>query len=453
VLQFTEFKALPIADKEAAIRNLLENSGGLLYVDNLETVDDPRIITFLDTLPLGVRALVTSRRLTVRVAVYPITVGPMDDNETCAFARSLEAVPRCSYVQDMADEDLIRVAVACDHIPLAIRWVLRKSTSGAEALREADAILATGRRGEELLEFSFRRVFDQMTVSERTLLEVLSLFTQPQPTEVILVGSDLKLPDLQDALSTLLDDVIVQRSFDSSRNDDAYSLLPITRAFVYNEVVQHEGREAAIRDRLSDYFEAKDVKNPDDRVVIRAVRQSAETSDTALVDLARSARRRGDLGSAQDLFNQAISRNPRSWRAYRELAELHRHEFRNIGQAIRNYEQAAANAPKDTFEKARIFREWGILLRDSGQPDAASEAEQKLLTSLELNSRDIVTITALAQLYDRRGASFKVLELCEPWAAEVYGRAKETMLPLLLKAYHQTGNMLKEAEIRDRLRE
>jgi len=63
----------------------------------------------------------------------------------------------------------------------------------------------------------------------------------------------------------------------------------------------------------------------------------------------------------------------------------------------------------------------------------------------------VVTITALAQLYDRRGASFKVIELCEPWTTEVYGRAKETMLPVLLKAYHQTGNMLKEVEVRERL--
>ena len=36
VLQYPEFKSLEISDREAKVRELLENSQGLLYVDNLE---------------------------------------------------------------------------------------------------------------------------------------------------------------------------------------------------------------------------------------------------------------------------------------------------------------------------------------------------------------------------------------------------------------------------------
>ena len=452
ILQFTEYKLLAIEEKEAQVRELLKDSGGLLYVDNLETVDDPRIIKFLDTLPVGVRALVTSRRLTVKRAVFPITLGPMNDKETCAFGRSLQPLMSCAYVSEMRDDQLAKIGNACDHIPLAIRWVLSKSKSPGEALREADAIVAGGKQGEELLEFSFRRVFEEMNSSERTLLEVLSLFTQAQPSEVLLVGSGLKLPELQDALSVLIDDAIIQKGFDPDRNDDCYSLLPITRAFVYLDVTHREGREEAIRNRLRDYFEARDIKNADDRVVIRAVRQNTDTSDTALLDLAISARRRGDLESAQELLRQAIARNPRSWRAYKELAELHRHEFRRAGEALRFYEQAAANAPPDRFERAKLFREWGILLRDCGQVDALQQAMHKLEAALELNGRDIVTITALAQLYEKRASWFKVIDLCEPWKDEVYGRAKDTMLPMLLRAYEHTSEVLKAAEMRDRIK-
>ena len=42
VLGFPELKAEPIESKEASVRKLLENSNGLLFVDNLETVDDAR---------------------------------------------------------------------------------------------------------------------------------------------------------------------------------------------------------------------------------------------------------------------------------------------------------------------------------------------------------------------------------------------------------------------------
>jgi hypothetical protein len=119
-----------------------------------------------------------------------------------------------------------------------------------------------------------------MTAQERQTIEILSLFSQPQPSELLLVGSGLKLPEVNDALIGLMDDAIVQRVFDDTRNDDCYSLLPITRAFVYGEVSK-AGTEATIRKRLSDYFEARDIKNEADRLVVRAVRQNADNSDTA----------------------------------------------------------------------------------------------------------------------------------------------------------------------------
>lgn len=451
ILQYTEYKALEVEEKESKVRDLLKNSGGLLYVDNLETVDDPRIIRFLDTLPEGVRALVTSRRLTVKRAVFPITLDPMNDKETCAFVRSLQQLATCGYISDMKDDQLAKIGRACDHIPLAMRWILSKAKSANQAMREADAIAADGKQGEELLEFSFRRVFEEMNESERAVLEVLSLFTRPQASEFLLVGSGLKLSVLQDALSVLIDDAIIQKRFDPEHNDDCYSLLPITRAFVYSDVANHDGRESAIRSRLRDYFEAQDIKNPDDRVVIRAVRQNADTNDSAYLDLAKSAKRRGDLKSADDLLRQAIARNPRSWIAYKELAELNRHEFNRAGEALRLYELAVANAPSNQIERARLFREWGILLRDSGQIDALDQARTKLETAFELNSRDYLTITVLSQLYERAGIWLKVIELCAPVANDVYGKMKDTILQILRRAYERNGDTLKAIEIREQM--
>lgn len=66
VLNFPEYKAKDVKEKEASVRGLIADSGGLLFVDNLETVDDARIIQFLDSLPFGFRALTTSRRIGAR---------------------------------------------------------------------------------------------------------------------------------------------------------------------------------------------------------------------------------------------------------------------------------------------------------------------------------------------------------------------------------------------------
>lgn len=451
ILQFTEYKPLPVDEKEGKVRELLEGSGGLLYVDNLETVDDPRIIRFLDTLPVGVRAIVTSRRLTVKRSVYPITINPMNDKETLAYVRSLSVISSYSYVSDLSESDMLLVAKSCDHIPLAIRWVLSRSNSRASALNEAEALAKGGKRGEELLEFSFRRVFDNMRKEERLVVDVLSLFSQPQPNEVLLVGSGLKLNELQDVLAVLIDDAIVQVGFDGDKNHEVYSLMSITRSYVYSAVSADGGKEEAIRQRLRDYFEARDVKNHDERIVIQAIRKGNESSESALLDLAIAARRKGDLKNAELLFQEAISRNNRSWRSYRELGELNRHELNRKSEAIRCYEKAASCAPKDKGEKARIYREWGLLLRDSGQIDASSQATEKLETALRLNPQDVVTVTALAQMYERKGAWVRVIQLCEPWRHQVWGRARETMLPVLLRAYEHQNDLLKVAEVKGML--
>lgn len=46
VLGFSDFRAMAFSDREVEVRSLLKDTHTLLYVDNLETVDDPRVINF-----------------------------------------------------------------------------------------------------------------------------------------------------------------------------------------------------------------------------------------------------------------------------------------------------------------------------------------------------------------------------------------------------------------------
>jgi len=98
VLGFPEVKVAHTDYKEREVRGLLVNADGLLYVDNLETVDDPRIVTFLDSLPLGTKALVTSRRTNVRVSVYPVDLGALTEDEVVQFINSLKVRPELGYI-------------------------------------------------------------------------------------------------------------------------------------------------------------------------------------------------------------------------------------------------------------------------------------------------------------------------------------------------------------------
>ena len=453
VLGFPDLKPIKVEQKEKEVRDLLLKSGGLLFVDNLETVDDPRIIQLLDDLPVGVRALVTSRRDSVRVAVFPIQLEWLNEDEGRSFIKSLAHLPSLGFLNDLSNEDCETIRKACDGLPLAIRWAVARAKNALEAVKIAHAITKSGKMGEELLEFSFRRVFDSLTHDEQALLEVLSLFHQPQPSEVLYVGSGISQLKTQDTLSSLIKDALVQRYFDEERNDYTYLLLPLTRTFVYNQVKSSGRIETEIRDRLKNYFDAQDVHDPVERVVVREVRQGRSESESGLIDLAIAADRRGDTNTARDLFEQALARNPKNFRAAQLLAELHRHKLKSISDALRLYEQAASCAPSTGPARAKIFREWGMILRHSGQIDATDQAIDKFKESLVHSPNDSFTLFALAQGYERKGMYGPAIPLLERLVDSPYEDTRNKVRPLLLTCYQRQGDILAAATLKSKMRD
>lgn len=456
VVGFPDLKAVDTTQKEVEVRSLLRDSNALLFVDNLETVDDGRIITFLDELPLGVRAIVTSRRTRVRVATRPVDVGPLTEQELREFVGSLASAPGFGYVADLKASEIDRVGAACDRIPLAVRWALARASTAPEALFVADQITKSGRRGEELLEFAFRRVFDGMNAEEKRVLETLALFQAPLAPEALLVGSftgsaAVADPRILDSIERLVDDALVQRVFDPSINDYAYSLLPVTRAFVLADLNKDRTKADAIRSRLTDYFEARDVRDPEARLALREARQGKSNAETSVLDLAIGAHKRGDLGTAAQLFEQALSRNPRSWKVARAYAEFERHGRQNLTEALRLYEQAASNAPSRGSDRALIFREWGMLLRDSGLADATSRAIKCFDEALAESPNDEVAAHALATMLSRQGQYGRVIALCEPLLWSKRFGTREAAAKSLLSAYDRIGDVVKLAGLRERL--
>jgi len=446
VLGFPGYKLKSITEKEKEIKNLISNSYGLLYIDNLETVDDKRIIHFLDELPKGMHAITTSRRTTVRVSTRPIEVGPFTDKEIVKYIKTLSKIRDLGYIRNLSDKECIQIGEACDKIPLAVRWALSRSRSAKEALLIAGNITKSRKHSDELLEFCFRRVFETMQTEEKAILQVLSLFQRPLPIEAIVVGSNMSLVKFQDVIELLVNDALIQRLFDPNLNDYTYVLLPIIRAFVYSEVAKQSMLERTIRKRLSDYFEAKDIKDEKERLVIRELRQGGENPEMALIDLAVSAQTRGDIINAEKLFRRAYNRNPNSWRTCKAIAEFYKKngEFK---RSIEYYDKAAANAPRRGPKRFLIFRERGLLYRKSGLPNATDIAIENLNIALLENPDDLITICILAKLYYNKGIFMKVIELLEPHIDSKNEKTRKTALPLLKDAYRKTGDIIKAARI------
>lgn len=448
VLGFPDEKAGDTKARESIIREVIAGSNGLLFVDNLETIDDKRLIAFLDDLPQGVRALVTSRRHSVRTAARPIDIPALSDSELVAYVRLLQSESSFSHASGLNDQQAVAFGRAWDGIPLAIRWALARTKSVPELLQQSAIPVGQRLHGDQLLEFSFRRVFERLTNAERAVLEALSILEQPIPTEALVAGTGVQDDRALDAVEELVDDGLVHRVFDADRNDYCFTVAPVTRAFVRHDFQRHPEASRSAQRRLSAWFEASDIGNDEQRLLVREIRAGKNANDSALVDLAIAAERRDDFDGAEKLYRQALARNPRSWRAARAAAEFYRHRRRNHLEALRLYDAAGANAPKQGNERGIIFREWGILLRESGQPDAVARAEEKLTEALLHIPADPVARHSLATCYDRRGAYRLVIKLLEPVASTSNQKTRERSLPLLLKAYERCNEILKAAELR-----
>jgi len=436
---------------DAVGKSVLSQFKGLLLVDNLETVDDPQLISFLESLPLPSRAIVTSRKARVRVATLPVAVGPFEEGEAVQFVTHAAHLRRKDFLADMTLAEKARIANSCDRIPLVIEWFVGRSRSAEKALREADTLATEGHHGEELLEFSFRRIYGELGEKLQSVLKVLSLIGTQLPVEAVAAGVGAPVHEVADQLEELRDYSLVETQYNLSYKDVVHSLLPVTNTFIYREVSKVPGYEVTVRRRLNDWYQAKEIVDPAQRAVVQKVRRGERNPELALAEVARNSLASGDLDTAEQFFKLALERNHANWQIQKDFAEFYRHERRETAMAIQHYQYAVAYAPKQGPDRARIFREYGMVLRDSGLPNAYRSAAEQFEVALAEMPKDAICRHALGDCYVKLGNFQRAAEVLEPLLEHPAQKTREKTYPLLLQSYEGLGELLKSAKIRNRL--
>lgn len=450
----SEFKELGEKEKEECVRELLKGERCLLFVDNLETVDDARILQFLETLPEPVKAITTSRRVRVRHSIYPIDVGVFEMREAVRFVENQAERRGKDFMLDLPANRKRELAEACSFLPLVIEWFVGRVRNGGEVNTLEEALRGSGRTGEELLEFCFRRVHDYLSPGARRVLKVLSIFEKPEPIEPIAGGAQLSLQAADDALEELRECALVDSAHEPKANAVTYSILPLTRKFAYAELLREGYEEAEVRKRLNRYFQAMDIADPAQRRMVSGMRQGVLPPGTESVSVAVALAKAGKHEEAEHYFKEAIRRDPRSWRAYREAAEFYRHApVPNLSEALRLYEQAYAWAPKKGPDRGLILREFGILLRDSGLPGGMLRARDLLEEGLKeyAGKDDSVCRHALGDVLMRLSMHRKAVEILGPLLDHPNETPRQKTYPLLEQLYARLGERVKLTELRERM--
>ncbi|WP_433890363.1 RNA-binding domain-containing protein [Streptomyces sp. CA-111067] len=345
---FSEESPEALDEKKSTVIEWLSVWPTLIVLDNLETVDDGRIITFIQDLPPEslAKVIITSRRKTGGWE-YPVTVPELSTDETREF--TAVKVEELQVKLQLTDRRIEQINKACGGLPLAIQWAL-----GRFKLRgDFDGAL-NDVKGEDspVLEFSFRNIWDVLSQDAKRALSVMYIFDTPPGIQLLGLATEMSHDRLDTALRELEDATLVSRQLHPADGQAVFVALPITLAFAGRQLAQFGSLETDARRRVQQYTQQMELKSWEvERFVSIFERYGIHTDNdkrgAILCRRGESETFSGNIEAADDLFKQARDVAPTSAYVFAMSAnyELAR---KRIGQAMSFANTACSRANRLT---------------------------------------------------------------------------------------------------------
>src|SRR6266700_2529433 len=244
VLELPAILQVDVEQRRGLVEHALASKRTLLIVDNLETVDDEEVLTFLHELPDPTKAIVTTRhRIDIAYAIR-LTGMPRADAQALI---ELEAARKGVELSADSIEDLYR---RTGGIPLAIVWsiALMSLWFGVESV-----LRRLGSGHSDIARFCFEESINHIRSRDAyRLLLALALFessvNRKMLGEVAGLGNDEIGRD--DALAELLQLSLL------NQERDRFSLLPLTRSFALDELKHQPELKQVLREQWIAYLTA-----------------------------------------------------------------------------------------------------------------------------------------------------------------------------------------------------
>lgn len=227
-------------EQAEVVRQALIRQRTLLIVDNLETVDDEAVMTFLRELPAPTKAIVTTRhRLDV---AYPVRlVGMLWEDAQQLIAQECQ-----KKGITLSNDEVHRLYKRTGGVPLAVVWSIAQIGFGYGV----DAVLTRlGQPTSDVARFCFEGAVEKIWGKPaHKLLLALSLFATAASREALGYIADLPELDRDEGL------VELEKLSLTNKQDDRFDLLPLTKSFVFAQLKENSELEAIIGQAFIFYF-------------------------------------------------------------------------------------------------------------------------------------------------------------------------------------------------------
>lgn len=233
---------LPENERAKVLASRLTDSRALLVIDNLESFDareQTRVFQFLDRLPLGCKAMVTSRRRSDLRGGVPIRLDRLQQDAALALLDNLaHHYPRLAKADAAAREQLY---VATNGNPLLIYWTVGQLGRGhCRTLADACAFLNNAPPDNDPLEYIFGDLLDTFSDNESAALGALVHFRDF--AEVRWIAELAQVAETP--ILTALEDLAERALLIADAKQEKFFLPPLAARFIKNkrpEAVRQSG--------------------------------------------------------------------------------------------------------------------------------------------------------------------------------------------------------------------
>lgn len=337
-----------LEDMRSAAREVLSAWSTLLVLDNMETVGDGRILSFVQQLPTDTRAkvLLTSRLKTGGWEL-PVPVMELNRDEVAEFV-SIKS--REMSVDFPLDRDAIdKTWRASRGLPLALQWMI----GYYKFVRDIDKVTsAVINKDSPVLEFSFRNIWNVLAPDSKAVLGILTIFDNPPTAQDMAIATEWPTDRIDNALNELIDVTLVTRSLHSSDGRWVFVALPITLSFARHQLDSMGDFETKCRQRMQHFNDQVTLQQSEVSRFKGIFEQYGLETDNEkraaiLCRRGESEVFTGRIEDADNLFRQARELAPQSAYVYALSASFE--QTRNkLGVALGYAKEACARATKKT---------------------------------------------------------------------------------------------------------
>jgi LuxR family glucitol operon transcriptional activator len=370
------------------VRDFMEQFRVLLALDNLETVSQEEIVSFLRDIPLRSKVLITSR-IGLGQLEHPYPLAPMDKTDAGRFLRRAAMSQNLREIVTAKQDVVDRWCQKLLYNPLALKWFVSSVSLGRAP---EDLLDRSGGSYQTLLRFSFENLYSSLSALSQSLMVVCHVAGRPLSKTEMAVLVDSILPratpdEIEIGLRTLVHSSVMQRIVPKEPGlPTQYQLGPFAREYLSH--VQRppkditgkilEGQrtlkaESEISQRRTAYYKydlgAIHCATRDQRLVGAKLRQALDLARSKDFDAAASqldwaekmlpgfseikrvkamiAAESGDLLQAKEEYESAIELNPKSEICRFAYARLLHYDFEDADATIEQAQKVVALSPSD----------------------------------------------------------------------------------------------------------